>query len=162
VTTTKITRRDLVNVFKDWKVWVFVPLYTLYGFGVQNGQQFGVYLKAYGYSVARRNILPSGMYLIEIPWLLGISYMSDRLSRFGRGYVMIIPLIWGLVPTSILAFWAPSDHVRVFAFMMNGTIYMTPVFYAWLAELCGQNTVMRAFITAATSSLFYWHVFAGI
>ena len=151
-----INGRAIIQIFQDWKVWVFVPLYCLYGFAVQNGAQFGIYLKAYGYSVSMRNVLPSAMWLIEIPHLLFWSYISDRFARYCRGYVMIIPLFWALFPTGVLAFWPPSNSLRVFAFMVNGTTYMTPIFYAWVAELCGQNTEMRAFITGATACLFYW------
>jgi len=153
--TKNISGTTLLHALTSWKFLVLVPFYAFYGFAVQNAAQFGIYLKAYGYSVTMRNVLPAVQYVIEIPSIIIYCYISDRLVRYSRGYVVLAPLIWGIFPLAVLAFWAPSDKLRVFAFMVNGTVYMTPVFFAWVAEMCGQDTTLRAFITGATTCLFY-------
>lgn len=139
---------------KAWRFWILVPWYLIYGLAVQNGTQFAVYLKAAGYSVTMRNVLPSCMYIIEIPTLLFYTYISDRYGH--RFLVCLIPLIWGLIPTGILAVWPQSNGLKVFAFIVNQSIYVTPVFYAWVSEICRNSQEERAFIVGATSCLFYW------
>ncbi|OCF61454.1 hypothetical protein L486_01102 [Kwoniella mangroviensis CBS 10435] len=151
----KINGAVILSALRDWKFWILVPFYCIYGFAVQNGTQFGVYLKAFKYSVTLRNVLPSVMYLIQIPAILIYCYISDRTTRIQRGWIMLGPLIWGIFPTGVLAFWGHSNSLRVVAFMVNGTLYITPVFYAWVAEMCGHKTELRAFITGCTSCLFY-------
>jgi ACS family pantothenate transporter-like MFS transporter len=94
------------------------------------------------------------MYLIEIPALLIYTYISDRTGN--RFLVCLFPLIWGIFPTGVLAFWPSSNALKVFAFMVNGTIYITPVFYAWVSEICHGSPEERGFIVGATSCLFYW------
>ncbi|WRT69917.1 uncharacterized protein IL334_006908 [Kwoniella shivajii] len=150
-----INGRVILSALKDWKFWILVPFYCIYGFAVQNGTQFGVYLKAYKYSVTLRNVLPSLMYIIQIPCILIYCYISDRTTRISRGWIMLGPLVWGIFPTAILAFWPSSNSLRVFAFMVNGSLYITPVFYAWVSEMCGHKKELRAFITGSTSCLFY-------
>ncbi|WWC95044.1 hypothetical protein V866_001896 [Kwoniella sp. B9012] len=151
----KINGTVILSALKDWKFWILVPFYCIYGFAVQNGTQFGVYLKAFKYSVTLRNVLPSAMYIVQIPCILIYCYISDRTTRIQRGWIMLGPLIWGIFPTAVLAFWGHSNSLRVFAFMVNGSLYITPVFYAWVAEMCGHKTELRAFITGCTSCLFY-------
>ncbi|KAK8861756.1 hypothetical protein IAR55_002579 [Kwoniella newhampshirensis] len=152
----KINGRSILRVLTSWQLWVLAPWYAIYGFAVQNGAQFAIYLRAEGYSVTMRNVLPSCMYIIEIPSLLIYTYISDRIgNRYSRGWLCLFPLIWGIFPTAVLAFWGHSNALRVFAFMVTGTYYVTPVFYAWLAEICGHNTELRGFVTGSTSCLFY-------
>ncbi|WWD03818.1 hypothetical protein V865_001874 [Kwoniella europaea PYCC6329] len=151
----KINGTVILSALRDWKFWILVPFYCIYGFAVQNGTQFGVYLKAFKYSVTLRNVLPSAMYIVQIPCILIYCYISDRTTRIQRGWIMLGPLIWGIFPTAVLAFWGHSNSLRVFAFMVNGSLYITPVFYAWVAEMCGHKTELRAFITGCTSCLFY-------
>ncbi|ORY29322.1 pantothenate transporter liz1 [Naematelia encephala] len=150
-----INLKSVLLVFTTWHLFVLAPWYGIYGFAVQNGAQFAIYLKAFGYSVSRRNVMASGMYLIEIPCLLIYTAISDRMTRYSRAWVCLIPLLWGLFPTGVLAFWAPSNPLRVFGFMMTGSIYVTPVFYAWVAEICAHRTELRGFVTGATSCVFY-------
>lgn len=65
-------------------------------------------------------------YIIEIPCILAYSYISDRVTSVNRGVIMLGPLLWGLFPNGILAFWASSNKLRVAAFMLNGSTYITP------------------------------------
>ncbi len=154
--TGKIDRKVIVNSLKTPMYWTLVIFYAVYGFAVQNGAQFAIYLKAAGYSVTLRNVLPSCMYIIEIPCVLFYSFLSDRLAHRSRGLVMVLPLIWGIFPTGVLAFWGTSDALRVASFMLTGSIYMTPVFFAWVADICGHRMELRGFITGSCSCLFYW------
>ena len=149
----KVRWSVILKSFKNWRFWVITPAYCIYGLGVQNGTQFAIYLKANGYSVTRRNVMSSGMYLCEIPTLLTYSYIADRIKY--RWIVCISVLVWALIPTGILAFWAKSHTARVFAFMVNQTCYMTPVFYAWVSEVCAASSEERSFIIATTSTMFF-------
>lgn len=53
------------RALSNWKYPCFVLGYTLYGVGCQASGYFGIYLKAQGYSVSDRNVIPSGAGLIS-------------------------------------------------------------------------------------------------
>lgn len=139
----------------NWKFWLLLPWYTLYSLSTVNGRQFGVYLKAYGYSVSLRNVLPSCASLITIPTLLTYAYLSDRTVRHGRVWVITAVLVWSMFPTCVLAVWPNSNALRVAAFLINGSTYVTPIFFAWVAEICHSHAEQRAFITGAITCFWY-------
>ncbi|WWD22209.1 hypothetical protein CI109_106700 [Kwoniella shandongensis] len=151
--TSRIRWVHIVRSVKKWRFWLITPTYVVYGLGLQNAQQFAIYLKAMGYSVALRNILASTMYIIEIFTVVIYSYISDRIKY--RFPVTVIPMIWGCIPTGILAVWPPHHRLRLFAFIVNNSLYMTPVFYAWVSEICYKSDEERSFIIATTSTLFF-------
>ena len=87
-------------------------------------QYFATYLKMEHYSVYMRNILPSTAFVIGIPICVFWGFLSDRLgTRFG---VCLGPLLWGLIPVGILAFWGPPT-ARLFAFMVEFTYFVTHI-----------------------------------
>lgn len=53
------------RALSNWKYPCFVMGYCLYGTGCQASGYFGIYLKAQGYSVSDRNVIPSGAGLIS-------------------------------------------------------------------------------------------------
>ena len=104
--------------------------------------------------MTERNVYPSGTYLLQILALLVYTYLSDHFgSRF---WPTLLPVIWGLVPTGILAVWPKSVKLKVFAFMVNSTFYITPVFIAWASEICKGSLEERALVIGAMPALFYW------
>lgn len=87
-------------------------------------QYFATYLKMEHYSVYMRNILPSTAFVIGIPICVFWGFLSDRLgTRFG---LCLGPLLWGLIPVGILAFWGPPT-ARLFAFMVEFTYFVTHI-----------------------------------
>jgi ACS family pantothenate transporter-like MFS transporter len=88
------------------------------------GQYFNTFLLLSGYSVSLRNVLPSTAYVIGIPFQFLWGYLSDRFES--RLAFLLGPLLWGLVPTGILAFNGPTA-AKLFAFMVDETYFVTHV-----------------------------------
>ena len=141
------------DIVKTWHFWVIVPAYLFYATSIQAYNYFAIYLKAAGYSVSMRNVLPGFAFLIQIPAGLTYGWLSDRTgSRFCFTF---FPLVWQLVPNIILAVWPSGDKIKVFAFMIIGTTYVTHIFYTWVNEICRANTEERAFIIGCCQTLFF-------
>jgi ACS family pantothenate transporter-like MFS transporter len=153
--TNKIDKRVIFNALKSWKFWILVPWYTLYAIPVTNNVQFGVYLKANGYSVTMRNIMPTFGNIITAVTLLTYAYLSDRTAKYGRVYVIGAVCVWGVFSSAVLAIYPASNALRVAGFLTNYSTYVTPIFFAWVAEICHGATEERAFITGAISCLWY-------
>ncbi|ODO09533.1 hypothetical protein I350_03136 [Cryptococcus amylolentus CBS 6273] len=152
---SKINKSTIFSAVKSWQFFILVPWFMLHGLETNNGKQFANYLKGFSYSVSARNILPSTMYIIQIPCIIFYAYMSDRLAGKGRVWVIAAVCAWAMVPTGILGLWAPSEGARMFAFLANGSVYVTPLFFTWVAELCHGETEKRAFITGAICCWWY-------
>jgi ACS family pantothenate transporter-like MFS transporter len=156
--TGKIDAAVIKESLKNWKFWLLVPFNIFYSLEAVTGRNFGVYLKAYGYSVSDRNTLPATSSIITIFCLIGYSYISDRTVKYGRGWWIGVVLIWATLPNAVLAFWPNSNSIRVAAFLANGTTYVTPIFYAWVADICSvghMDTTQRAFITGCITGGWY-------
>ncbi|ORY32895.1 pantothenate transporter liz1 [Naematelia encephala] len=148
-----INRQTFLRFAKGWHFWVLLPTYVVYAWGVQSYNYFNTYLLLSGYSVSNRNVLPSLAYVIGIPVQFLWGFLSDRFqSRFAFTFG---PVLWGLVPTGILCFYAPSKSVRLFAFMVAETYFVTPVYFTWVNELCRGDAEERAFMIGAANCLFY-------
>ncbi|EIW67156.1 hypothetical protein TREMEDRAFT_64396 [Tremella mesenterica DSM 1558] len=63
--------------------------------------------------------------------------------------------LWRLFPDAVLAFWGTSNHLRVSAFLISGTTDVTPLFFAWVSDICRGNTVQRAFIVGSITAFWY-------
>ncbi|WWD19978.1 hypothetical protein CI109_104451 [Kwoniella shandongensis] len=156
--TSKINWKVVRDTMKNWKFWTLVPWYTFYSLEAVTGRQFGIYLKAFKYSVSDRNNLPATSSVITIVSLIIFSYISDRTVKYGRGWFIGLVLFWAILPNAVLAFWTNSNSLRVAAFLANGTTYVTPIFFAWIADICSTGYMdpsQRAFITGATTCLWY-------
>jgi ACS family pantothenate transporter-like MFS transporter len=143
-------------LLKTWEFWLLIPWFTFFAQSQTTNNQFGIYLAAYGYDVTARNILPATGYVIQIFSMLIYSYFSDKTVRFGRMWILLVPTIICLYTTSVLAFWPSSNAVRVSAFMLTYASSGTPVYFAWIAEICQSSTERRAFITGGATALWYW------
>nr|XP_019047089.1 hypothetical protein I302_03696 [Kwoniella bestiolae CBS 10118]OCF26019.1 hypothetical protein I302_03696 [Kwoniella bestiolae CBS 10118] len=145
--------RTFKRVIVTWHFWLLIPTYVLYAYGIQNYNYFGIYLKAAGYSVSMRNILPSCANLVGIIPQLVWGWCSDRFrSRYAW---CLIPCLWGLCPTVILAVYPDSNTLKVFAFMVTGTYFVTHIWWSWVNEICHGSMEERAFIIASINCAFY-------
>ncbi|KAK6903657.1 hypothetical protein I203_107162 [Kwoniella mangroviensis CBS 8507] len=112
--TSALNLRTFKRVISKWHFWLLIPTYVCYAYGIQNYNYFGIYLKAAGYSVSARNILPACGNLIGI----------------------LPQLTWGWFPTVILAVYPDSNTLKVFAFMVTGTYFVTHICVnAWLPTI---------------------------
>ncbi|WVQ82936.1 hypothetical protein IAT38_005072 [Cryptococcus sp. DSM 104549] len=148
-----INLKTFTEVLRHWRFWLWVPCYLVYAWGVQDYNYYTIWLKAENYSVTLRNILPAIAYLMEIPIWFAQGYISDRVgSRF---WVIIAFLVWGAVPTGILAVWPESKTLKLFAFQCTNTYLITQLYFTWLNEVCKDSAEERAIIIGSAITLFY-------
>ncbi|KAL3482084.1 major facilitator superfamily domain-containing protein [Aspergillus californicus] len=149
----KITLNTFKRILSSWKWYAFVAGYVLYGSACGGNGYFAIWLKAEGFSVSQRNIIPTGTSLISAGCVVLWGFLSDYTgSRFAW---VIIPLIYGLLPNGILAFWPASLALKEFAFLTIGVQLMTAVFYSWANEVCADDNEQRAVVISSMNGFQY-------
>ncbi|KAK0245922.1 pantothenate transporter liz1 [Armillaria nabsnona] len=141
------------RMLMTWKWYAFVLGYVVYGTSCQAGDYFSIWMKAAGYSVAERNVIPSCSRLISAFCIFMWGFGSDLTgSRFA---FVFGPLCYGLLPNGILAFWPKSQELILFAFMTNGVQLMTAVFYTWANEIMAGDDDLRALTISSMNGVQY-------
>ncbi|KAK0456374.1 pantothenate transporter liz1 [Armillaria borealis] len=141
------------RMLTTWKWYAFVIVYVVYGTSCQAGDYFSIWMKAAGYSVAERNVIPSCSRLISAFCIFVWGFGSDLTgSRFA---FVFGPLCYGLLPNGILAFWPKSQELILFAFMTNGVQLMTAVFYTWANEIMAGDDDLRALTVSSMNGVQY-------
>ncbi|KAK1830679.1 major facilitator superfamily domain-containing protein [Podospora conica] len=149
----KITLGTFKRILSRWRIYAFVFGYVLYGCSSLAGGFFGIWLKSEGFSVVDSNVIPSGTWLISGFTSLVWGFTSDfTKSRFTW---VVIPLILGLIPNGILAFWPPGIAVKQFAFLTVGIQLMPGVFFAWAHEVCRDDNEERAIVASSMNGMSY-------
>jgi len=121
----KLTLATIKHVLSGWRWYAFVFGYVLYGSACGASDYFGIWLKSEKFSVADRNLIPTGMKLIAGFCVVLWGFLSDYTgSRFA---FVFGPLAYGLIPNGILAFWPKSQKVKMFAFLTVQVQLMTAV-----------------------------------
>lgn len=140
-------------ILTRWRWYAFVLGYVLYGSSCGASDYFGIWLKSEKFSVVDRNIIPTGSKLISGFCVVLWGFLSDYTgSRFA---LVISPLMFGLIPNGILAFWPASQGVKMFAFMTTGVQIMTAIFYSWANEVCADNNEERAIVISSMNGFQY-------
>ncbi|KAL1413835.1 hypothetical protein Q8F55_001619 [Vanrija albida] len=142
-----------VDMAKGWRFWLIPFMYIFYGFCVQAYQYFGIFLKAAGFSVEMRNILPSSSWIASVPFQMFIGYISDKTgSRFE---VIMSVLSLQMIPAVILAIWPKSTDLKISAFFMNVIFFTTSIIYTWISEICHANAQERGVVLGLTNTAFF-------
>jgi ACS family pantothenate transporter-like MFS transporter len=103
--------------------------------------------------VVDRNLIPTGSKLLSGFCVVLWGFLSGHTgSRFT---LVLCPLIYGLVPNGILAFWPASQGVKMFAFMTTGVQLMTPIFHVWANEVCADSHEERALVISSMDGFQY-------
>ncbi|KAL4879345.1 major facilitator superfamily domain-containing protein [Aspergillus karnatakaensis] len=149
----KITLQTFKRILSTWKWYAFVAGYVLYGSSCGGNGYFGIWLKSENFSVADRNVIPTGTSLISAACVVLWGFLSDYTgSRFA---FVVIPLIYGLLPNGVLAFWPESVAFKQFAFLTIGVQLMTAVFYSWANEVCADDNEQRAVVISSMNGFQY-------
>ncbi|KAL4762845.1 major facilitator superfamily domain-containing protein [Aspergillus foveolatus] len=149
----RVTLGTIKRILGSWKWYAFVFGYVLYGSSCGGNGYFAIWLKAENFSVADRSIIPTGTSLISAACVVLWGFLSDYTgSRFA---FMLIPLVYGLLPNGILAFWPASLALKEFAFLTIGVQLMTAVFYSWANEVCADNNEQRAVVISSMNGFQY-------
>ncbi|KAH7398107.1 pantothenate transporter liz1 [Cadophora sp. MPI-SDFR-AT-0126] len=148
-----VTFRTFLKIMTRWRWYAFVLSYVLYGCCSLNGSFFGIWLKSEGYSVTQRNVIPSATWLISGVATVLWGFFSDFTgSRFA---FVLIPLLIGLLPNGILAFWPDGIAIKMFAFLAVGIQLMPGVFFAWAMEVCRDDNEERAVVASSMNAMVY-------
>lgn len=129
-------------------------MYIFYGNSCQANSYFAIYLKAEGYSVTQRNVIPACANIVSMitDYLWG--FMSDLAGR--RAEWMIGPLLCTtVIGSAILTAWPPSDVARVVAFFFVSGGYVTAVTWTWANEINVGNAQERALTISSMNGIFY-------
>ncbi|KAL4787746.1 major facilitator superfamily domain-containing protein [Aspergillus varians] len=149
----KIRLETFKRILTSWKWYAFVAGYVLYGSSCGGNGFFAIWLKSEHFSVTERNVIPTGTSLISAACVVLWGFLSDYTgSRFAW---VLIPLIYGLLPNGILAFWPESTALKEFAFLTIGVQLMTAVFYSWANEVCAGNNEERAVVISSMNGFQY-------
>jgi MFS transporter, ACS family, pantothenate transporter len=138
----KPTLKTIGRVLTRWRWYAFVLGYVLYGSACGAVNYFGIWLKAEGFSVVDRNVIPTGSNLISGFCILLWGFLSDYTgSRFA---FVFGPLAFGLLPNGILAFWPASQSLKLFAFLTCGVQLMTAILWAACVSSLTENRCTNA------------------
>ncbi|OJJ05579.1 hypothetical protein ASPVEDRAFT_153770 [Aspergillus versicolor CBS 583.65] len=149
----KIRLATFKTILSSWKWYAFVVGYVLYGSSCGANGYFAIWLKSENFSVTDRNVIPTGTSLISAACVVLWGFLSDYTgSRFAW---VLIPLIYGLLPNGILAFWPSSLAFKEFAFLTISVQLMTAVFYSWANEVCAGNNEERAVVVSSMNGFQY-------
>ncbi|KAH8700251.1 pantothenate transporter liz1 [Talaromyces proteolyticus] len=149
----KISTATFLRAARRWRWYAFTLGYVLYGSGCAATSYFAIWLKAEGFSVTERNVIPTGSNLISAFCVVLWGFLSDYTgSRF---LFVILPLVYGLVPNGILAVWPASVGLKEFAFLTDGVQLMTAIFYTWANEVCSDDNEERAFVVSSMNGFQY-------
>ncbi|KAJ7647854.1 MFS general substrate transporter [Roridomyces roridus] len=150
-----LTWEKFKPIFKSWRLYTLVVAYIWYGASCQANSYFGIYLKAMGYSVSQRNILPAAANLLSAATVFLYGFGSD-ITR-NRFWWILCPLIFVQWPgNGILAIWPDNTKARMAAFYIISMEYMTCVYWTWANEICSGNPEARAVTIAAMNGFFYF------
>ncbi|KAG4442676.1 hypothetical protein IFR05_001861 [Cadophora sp. M221] len=148
-----LTLRTFVKIMTRWRWYAFVLSYVLYGCCSLGGSFFGIWLKSEGYSVTQRNVIPSATWLISGFATVLWGFLSDYTgSRFS---FVVIPLVIGLLPNGVLAFWPEGVKIKMFAFLAIGIQLMPGVFFSWAMEVCRDDNEERAVVASSMNAMVY-------
>ncbi|KAL1984901.1 hypothetical protein VTN96DRAFT_8560 [Rasamsonia emersonii] len=149
----KITFSTFHRVAKRWRWYAFTLGYVLYGSSCGASSYFAIWLKAENFSVADRNIIPTGTNLISAFCVVLWGFLADYTEN--RFAWVLIPLVYGLIPNGILAAWPKSVPLKEFAFLTDGVQLMTAIFYTWANEVCSDDNEERALVVSSMNGFQY-------
>ncbi|KAI5479119.1 MFS transporter [Pseudohyphozyma bogoriensis] len=151
--TGKVDLALVKRIFTSWRVWVIVPTYLVFANSVQINGYYGTWLAQNGFSEENRNLLPALMDVISIPFSFGYGLLADWTGS--RWTWMAIPEAVSIIPLGIIAFYPAHRRLMEVAFLFAEICLITPVFFAWINEICHEDAQERAFIVGAVNAMFY-------
>ncbi|KAI5480269.1 MFS transporter [Pseudohyphozyma bogoriensis] len=151
--TGKIDLALAKHIFGSWRVWFLIPGYIIFACSVQTGSYFTTWMRFSGFSVTDRNILDACKSLISIPFSFGYGLMADLTGK--RWVWMAGPETLSIIPMGIIAIYPPNRRLIEICFLFSEIVLITPVYFAWINEICHENAQERAFMAGAANALFY-------
>ncbi|EYB32637.1 hypothetical protein SNK05_006081 [Fusarium graminearum] len=120
----------------------------------QGASYFAIYLRASGYSVTARNVIPGCANLVSMITDFSYSFGSDYTGN--RVWWMVIPIMCTtVVGSSILTAWPAADAARVVAFFLLSSGFVTGITWTWANEINVGSAEERALTISSMNGLLY-------
>ncbi|KIX02540.1 uncharacterized protein Z518_08481 [Rhinocladiella mackenziei CBS 650.93] len=133
--TKKLTKRDIWEGIKDWKLWGVLPFNILASIAPQGFTIFfPIVVKGLGYSGATANLMTVPPYVIGTIFLLCFAYSSDHFrERTAHILVGLTIVIIGLICTITIPLSNIGGRYGGLVVLLAGTFIAAPITVAWLA-----------------------------
>ncbi|WVQ82693.1 hypothetical protein IAT38_004825 [Cryptococcus sp. DSM 104549] len=140
------------RILKRWHIWIIPFCYTFYGLGCADGGYIAIWLKSTKkYSVARINLIPTILNVIQIVGIVFWGFLADYTQK--RYHTIAAATLLAIFPTAVLAAWPKSDHLILAAFLITGLQYVTAVYFSWFQEICQADPMERAVVVSLALGL---------
>ncbi|KZO99498.1 major facilitator superfamily transporter [Calocera viscosa TUFC12733] len=147
--TGRLSRRDIIEAFKDWKMWIMLPSNIFATLGPAGFSIFfPVVVKGLGYTGAIANLMTVPPYVIGAITVLCMSYSSDYFrERTIHTLVGVTIVIIGLGLAIGIPLENTGGRYGGLVILLMGTFVSTPITTAWIAGNTpepGKRTVVLA------------------
>lgn len=149
VNSTIAKRQLVVNIAKDWKVWVLTFWDVLFwNAGSTSSGGYLLWLKSLKrYSTPKVTQLGTTAPALGIFYVLFVNFSSDLL--WGPSGAIAFAHTWHFTAMTILAVWDVPESAKWFAFNSSYTqVAMSSVLYGWANSILRHNTQERSVIIA--------------
>lgn len=153
-----LTLRNIINLFREWPVYLFTLSFTCYIQATRVYAYFNVWLKETGnYTVEQANVIPTAGYGTLVFFTLFFAWTSDGLNN--RWLVIVFGATLSLIGAIILSVSVRPDGNTaaiiagfILTYLVTGTagIYMT-----YITEVCNYSYEHRALIIALADTAGY-------
>ncbi|KAF9078036.1 major facilitator superfamily transporter [Rhodocollybia butyracea] len=161
---TKLGYSALKRIFGRWHIYILSILYIIFvNIGPSSSvNPMSLWLKANGASIRKINIIPTGVYAIQLILTLTLAILSDAIRQ--RATVMTIATLLGGLAALSLAIWDIPDGLKWSAFFLfRAGVPYGPLSMTWANEICGADAEERAIVIGTMNSLaFAFHAWVPL
>lgn len=162
----RITWAGIKRTFSGWTVYVVSIIFTATVLGTHGYAYFGLFLKnqqkadgSMRWSTEEVNVIPIGGSVLQVVSIWIWSITSDVFQI--RWTLMVLQAVIGIIPCIIMSIW--TSHPTAVAvsaayasyFMTYIAVGITPLLFAWLADLMPQDPEARTLIVAVAVASYY-------
>ncbi|PTD07889.1 hypothetical protein FCULG_00005846, partial [Fusarium culmorum] len=150
----KLDKALAKRMFGSWRWWVLCLTYVMHGQVCQGASYFAIYLRASGYSVTARNVIPGCANLVSMITDFSYSFESDYTSN--RVWWMVIAIMCTtVVGSSVLTAWPAVDAARVVVFFLLSSGFVTGITWTWANETHVGSAEECALTISSMNGLLY-------
>ncbi|CAD6445448.1 1972e50c-1deb-4fde-92c7-5f8019fc6b56 [Sclerotinia trifoliorum] len=152
----KLTWKICKKVFLNLKLWAFIFPYVMLVNCHSATSYFNLWLKAEGYSVVKRNILPTAGNALTIVVSFVYGIIADRTGR--RFLLINVLMVIIMVSNIMLSVWnIPKPALMAAYYLSYAGTAATPVLISWGNQLNAADPNLRQLLVAAGNVVsFAW------
>ncbi|KAF1958641.1 MFS general substrate transporter [Byssothecium circinans] len=131
----KLSKRDVIEAVKDWKLWAILPFNILASVAPQGFTIFmPIVIKGLGYSGPTANLMTVPPYVIGAALLLIFAYSSDHFrERTLHILAGLLLVMIGLIMAFSIPLNYPAARYGGIIVLISGTFIAAPITVAWLS-----------------------------